>query len=175
MSASLGKTLAIILLVIIVIAAVAGLRYLVFPWGITGGVFHGFHNLRLNGTGFWAWPFIGLAGLFGLAVLFLWIAVVVWVYRDAEKRGLNGAVWALVVFFAHVIGLVIYVLIRSEHPVAAPASGAPAPACPRCGKSIGHEHAFCPHCGERLRPVCPKCAAEVQPDWKACPKCGEKI
>jgi RNA polymerase subunit RPABC4/transcription elongation factor Spt4 len=110
-----------------------------------------------------------------LAALLVWIAITVWVYKDAEKRGMSGALWALVVFFAHLIGLLVYFLIRTDHPVFVKEDGSPAPACPKCGKTAGRDHAFCPSCGEQLQPGCPKCKKSVQPDWKACPYCGQKL
>ncbi len=93
---------------------------------------------------------------------------------------MNGALWALLAFFLHLIGLLIFVIVRSEHPVRAgtgPAAAAPAgvPGCPKCGRPVDSHHSFCPACGERLQPRCPKCGRDVQVGWQACPNCGEKL
>ncbi len=48
--------------------------------------------------------------------LVLWIFVLVWVYRDAEERGMNGILWVLVVFFLSIIGLIIYIVVREDKP-----------------------------------------------------------
>ncbi len=116
MNASTAKTLGIILVVFIILMVVWPLKYLLFaPAGVFHGLSNGWHDFR--GDGAWAWPLIGFAGLFGLLFLAFWVVIIVWVYKDAEKRGMNAIVWALVVFFLHFLGLIIYMLIRSEHPV----------------------------------------------------------
>jgi len=190
MDASTGKTIGIILVVLIALAAFGVLRFLVLvPLGIVDGAVHGFHAPHFERVGFWLWPWAGFAGFFGLLVFFVWIAVVVWVYGDAEKRGLSGVIWALVVFFTHFVGLVIYALVRSGRPVLAPSSGSPAapappsfrppvpppPACVKCGKPVEPGHAYCPACGEAQMPACTKCGRFTQKGWVACPYCGEKL
>jgi hypothetical protein len=42
------------------------------------------------------------------------IAILVWVYQDANKRGTNGCLWAIVVFFLGLIGLILYILLRPK-------------------------------------------------------------
>ncbi len=176
MNASTGKTLGIILVVLFVLMIAWPLKYVLFaPVGLIDSIFNGGHGIHI-GHGDW-WPWIGFAGFFALAALALWIALVVWVYRDAEKRGMNGALWALLVFFLHLLGLLIFVIVRGDHPVRA--GGGPRPdapsACPKCGKSVDRNHSFCPACGERLQPRCPKCGRDVQVGWQACPHCVEKL
>jgi len=171
MNASAAKTLGIIVVVLLVLMIAWPLKYLIFwPAGLAHGFFHGVHDWN---TGWWPW--IGLAGFFGLALLVFWIAVIVWVYKDAERRGMHGALWAIIVFFLHLIGLLIFVLVRSEHPLLAPGGRTAPPGCPRCGKAIERYHAFCPACGERLQPKCAKCGRDVQAGWQTCPHCGEKL
>lgn len=68
-----------------------------------------------------------LAGLC-LAIVFLliiFILVGVWVYRDAESRGMSGAAWAIGVILGGVFGgaivgiiiLVVYLVVRKDRPV----------------------------------------------------------
>jgi hypothetical protein len=187
MNASTAKTLGIIFVVIIVISAAWPLKYVLFaPAGFFHGLTNGWNNLHADGD--WVWPWIGLAGLAGLAILAFWIAVVVWVYKDAEKRGMNPIIWAMVAFFVHFLGVVIYLLVRSEHPIRArdaapvqpPTGSSPtAPAapqlCPKCGQATDNRHTYCPSCGERIKPVCPVCGKNVQTGWKACPNCGGSL
>ena len=54
--------------------------------------------------------------LIGLVALGVWIAVTVWTYRDAQARGENGILWAVIVFFLGLIGLVIWLVVRSNKP-----------------------------------------------------------
>ncbi|MHA1608074.1 MAG: PLDc N-terminal domain-containing protein [Candidatus Freyarchaeota archaeon] len=49
-------------------------------------------------------------------VIALWcivaIILAVWVYRDAEERGMEGALWLIIVLLTGIIGLIIYLIIR---------------------------------------------------------------
>jgi RNA polymerase subunit RPABC4/transcription elongation factor Spt4 len=184
MNASAGKTLGIIAIILLILILAGPVRHFFFaPFGLARGWFNGFHVRHFDSGDYWAWPWIGLGIFFALALLVIWVFVLIWVYRDAEKRGMNGAVWVLVVLFVHLIGLLIYFIVRSDHPVkTGPAAAAPTPAappaaqvCPKCGKPIDKNYAYCPSCGEALKRVCPKCGREVQPGWKACPNCGQKL
>lgn len=49
------------------------------------------------------------------------ILLCIWVYRDAESRGMSGVLWLIVVLIAGLIGLIIYLVVRKEKkPSAAP-------------------------------------------------------
>jgi len=178
MTASAGKTLGIILLVLILLIIAWPIKVLLFaPVAALSGLFHTwppvFDRIHLG-----PFHFIGFAGfsLFALALLFLWIAVIVWVYRDAESRGMSGVLWALIVFIGHLVGLLIYLIVRSDHPIAAPAANrVQVSACAKCGKTVGKDYTYCPHCGERMQSVCPKCGKPVDKSWQACPHCSEKL
>jgi len=107
-------------------------------------------------------------------LLIIWIFVIVWVFRDAERRGMNGVLWALLVFIGNLIGLLIYLIVRSDSlpsQIAEPKLKT----CPSCQKSVGADFAFCPHCGARMEGVCSSCGKKIEEDWKVCPHCGEKL
>lgn len=59
----------------------------------------------------------GISSLFCLIPL-LWFIVAIllciWVYRDAESRGMNGVLWLIVVLIAGIIGLIIYLIVRKD-------------------------------------------------------------
>jgi heme/copper-type cytochrome/quinol oxidase subunit 2 len=61
--------------------------------------------------------FVGLALLF-LLVPIVWFIVAIllciWVYRDAESRGMNGVLWLIIVLIAGIIGLIIYLVVRKD-------------------------------------------------------------
>jgi RNA polymerase subunit RPABC4/transcription elongation factor Spt4 len=177
MTSATGKILGVILIIFVILLIAWPLKLLFFaPSAVFSGFFHdwsrSFEHFR-----FWGWPFLGFAGfsLFALAFLALWIAIIVWVYGDAEKRGMSGVLWALIVFIGHLVGLLIYVLVRSDRPILAPSNRVQSSACSKCGKAVGKDFAFCPHCGERIQAVCPKCEKPVEKGWQACPHCGEKL
>ena len=50
----------------------------------------------------------------------------IWVYRDAESRGMSGVLWLLIVLVVSLVGLVIYLIVRGSHPVRPP-GGMPPP------------------------------------------------
>lgn len=83
-------------------------------------------------------------------MLAIWIAVIVWVYRDAESRGMSGVLWALLVFIGNLIGLLIYLIVRSESLPPA-ARRTESYICSSCKKFIDKNFRFCPHCGKGLK------------------------
>ncbi len=77
-------------------------------------------------------------GIFILILMIVAIWVGLWIYHDAEKRGLDGTSWLIVLFVGNIVGLIIYYFIRKENPVVGktPTGDTPAPAQ---AKSIEHE------------------------------------
>jgi hypothetical protein len=176
MATSPGKTAVLILLIIIILWA--GLRltpFFIAPLGIFSGAVHilqtPFENsLTIRHFPFRLTPFF----LVSLILMIIWIFVIIWVYRDAESRGLNGVLWALLVLIGSVIGLLIYLIIRNENVPQSPPSQT-TPCCPQCSQPIGPNFTYCSHCGTRLQQKCPKCQQPTEPSWKVCPHCGEKL
>ena len=100
----------------------------------------------------------------------IWVCI--WIYRDAESRGENGALWVIILLVSGLIGLIIWLVVRSDKPIVNPRITAskyraqspeyiprtsktktPPPGkkfCKNCGKSIPPNSAFCPNCGIRL-------------------------
>jgi len=105
----------------------------------------------------------------GLWVIFLFIAI--WVYRDAESRGMSGVLWLLVVLITGLIGLIVYLVVRHDKRpmMPPPAYGAPGWAAPPPGGMppaglATAAQGFCRNCGSELTPgaaFCPKCGAKV--------------
>jgi len=94
---------------------------------------------------------VGVFCLIPIVFFVISILLCVWVYRDAESRGMSGVLWLIVVLITGIVGLIIYLIVRKEKTTAP----APAPApvtriCPNCGRSIPPEVKFCPHCGKEL-------------------------
>ncbi len=184
-NASNGKTIALV--VIIVILALFALRSLFFflPFGVIPGLSRSVSGIGPSISG-WLHGY-GAFGRFAIlllpvAFIILWGAVLLWVYRDAQKRGMSGILWLLLVLIGNVIGLLIYAIVRSETPVRRPGPGpsepaacCPPAACPACGKPLAAGYTFCPYCGRSLKKTCPACGKPVEEDWKACPACGAPI
>jgi len=93
MSNSSNKTLILVLLVAIIILSFVG----IMPW-FRFGIYHLFGWLSNMGeppvVHFGLGPrgliTTGLFSVLPLLLLLLWIVLIMWVYRDAEKRGMNG-------------------------------------------------------------------------------------
>lgn len=69
-------------------------------------------------------------GLTGLEITWVsvygavYVAFLIWIARDAQKHGMNPAVWVVVVFIFNLVGLVLYLISR---PAASSARGGVAP------------------------------------------------
>lgn len=111
-----------------------------------------------------------------IVILIVWIFVVVWVYKDAEKRGKSGILWAIIVFFLGIIGLIIWLVVRPKQiagvgygppvqpyqapyqsPYQPPYQPPPSPAaqiCPTCGRPATYiqqyNRWYCYNCGKYL-------------------------
>lgn len=84
-----------------------------------------------------------------------------WVHSDAKERGMdNAALWVLVVLLVpNLIGLVIYLVVRSNHGRKT--------ACPSCGFAVADSSGFCPRCGAQQPPI-------TQMDLSAAPSKAKK-
>ncbi len=107
----------------------------------------------------------GLVTLISFIVASL-IFMIAYVNRDASRRGMNSALWTiLVIVFLPtwgIIGLIIYLLMREPMPYQ----------CPQCGSTVGARFNFCPNCKCYLHPSCPQCKREIAETDKFCPFCG---
>jgi len=171
MTAETGRTLGLIALILLVL--LIGLRLTplaIVPLGVFSGFAHGLKTFVVNG--FHVGPFMPILPFSFL--MLIWIFVVIWIYRDAQRRGMNGALWALLVFFGNLIGLLIYLIVRSDRPLLI-AENRPTLTCPSCRKIVAQNYIYCPHCGKSLRSVCAACGKQVEPGWKACPHCGATL
>ena len=149
----------------------------------------------LGMSGCWSGPFLG--GWLGhnsvpffrlFAPISIWglisAGLAVWVGIDANKRGLNGVLWGLLVFFTGIVGLIVYLLVgpAMQHrngDAPGPAIGdpvqpeQPAPStgnrCPKCAGEINDDYKACPLCGTALK--CGHCGEPTRGDWKVCPYC----
>ncbi len=108
--------------------------------------------------------------IIGIWIIFLLIAI--WVYRDAESRGMSGVLWLILVLLFGLIGLIIYLVVRHDKvpPMTQPYYGQPGwappppgPAPPAAGPAPSAQ-ATCRNCGSPLAPgatFCGKCGAKV--------------
>ena len=55
-----------------------------------------------------------------IGLFVVWILLAVWVYRDAKKRGMEATLWLLLVLLTGFIGLIVYLIVRRDHPIQQP-------------------------------------------------------
>lgn len=137
-------------------------------------------NFYHNPEDFFGWPelhdqpglsYLALGGVITLVSLTAsGIAFLIgYVNRDARRRGMNSALWTLLVIIFLpgwlFIGFVIYFLMREPLPYD----------CPQCGKPVGARFNFCPNCKCNLHPSCPNCKHEVGKTDKFCPYCATEL
>ena len=129
-------------------------------------------------------PFL-VGGLFCGIILVLFIVsilIAIWVYRDAEKRGMSGVLWLIVVLVAGLIGLIIYFVVRKPLQPVMPPGYVMAPVVPGYGypppmqpmqqpmqpqmpmAQPGGAWKYCSNCGNQVAanaPNCPRCGAKI--------------
>ncbi len=89
----------------------------------------------------------GLAGaacavaiVFSILALAVEVLILVWIYKDAKARGdQNAAIWLVLVFFTHLVGLIVYLLARPKGDLAP---------CGACHNRKMTTLVKCPHCGQ---------------------------
>ncbi len=124
-------------------------------------------------------------------VLLLWLAVIVWVYRDISSRTKDllartcSVIWSILCPF---LGLPIYFVLRPKRSLqdryessltreAILADLSVDISCPDCGRLISDEWAFCPFCQTELRKKCrnSQCDSFMDFSWSACASCGTPV
>lgn len=122
----------------------------------------------------------------GGVLLLLWLALVVWAFRDNRARSRSNwsaVLTVLLVLLVPVIGLVIYLLLRPRETLSESYDRAleqeallqqieDKPACPTCSRPTQANWFLCPSCHTHLRQPCPVCNSPLELHWDICPYCG---
>lgn len=75
----------------------------------------------------------------------IWIYLLFWIYKDAERRGSSGILWAVLFFFFSWIAIIIWIIVRGpiqpqggvhHHYYAPPPAAGPVQYCPTCGQPM---------------------------------------
>ncbi|MDZ4169893.1 MAG: zinc ribbon domain-containing protein [Coriobacteriia bacterium] len=121
-----------------------------------------------------------------LCILFsvvLWIALVFWTWRDANRRGAMGWFWGLAALIFPVAGWIIYLVVRPpefiddarERDLEIRAKEVTLSrdfeSCPACYKPVDHDFLICPYCMKKLRKSCTDCGRALKLQWTVCPYC----
>jgi hypothetical protein len=114
------------------------------------------------------------------------IALVFWTYRDADRRGAMGWLWALAVLFFSIAGWVVYLVVRPpellddarerdlEIRAKEVALARDYESCPACYRPVEQDFLICPNCMKKLRKPCIECGRALKLNWQVCPYCKTK-
>lgn len=131
--------------------------------------------------------FMLMVRLFVLFLIILWLSLVYWTYRDAQRRGAMGVYWAVIVLLFNLFGWLVYLIVRpaeyvmdvkereleiKEREILLNRSDL---LCPSCRKPNDKDFLVCPYCLKKLRNTCPKCGRAVNLDWRMCPYCKTTV
>ncbi|MDO4596723.1 MAG: zinc ribbon domain-containing protein [Coriobacteriaceae bacterium] len=119
-------------------------------------------------------------------VIALYALSIVYVVKDAQRRGVQSYVlWGIIAAIPFV-GLIAWLVLRPasfaadreeqeldialrERQLAEYGS------CPNCGTTINKDFVVCPVCNTQVRNVCPSCHRPLDAHWKVCPYCRTHI
>lgn len=124
----------------------------------------------------------------GAYVAAFWFALVVWTFRDIQKRSRDVLVQVLatlLVLLFNVPGLVLYTILRPPETLAEAYARSleeesllqdieDRQSCPNCKRRIQPDYLLCPSCRTQLKQVCLNCSRLLHLAWHVCPYCGKE-
>jgi hypothetical protein len=119
-------------------------------------------------------------------LIVMWIAALVWTYRDIASRTrdpLTQTVSVLTVLVFNLPGMFLYLILRPKdtiadrydrqleaeallHEIQEQAT------CPSCRRRVEDAFVACPYCRSTLRMPCESCQKPLLARWVVCPYCG---
>jgi len=127
-----------------------------------------------------------LTGLAGAFLVALWLALVIWTYRDMRARHRDRLVHilaALMVALLNLPGVLVYLILRPARTLeeeyqqtleeeALLQSIEDQSVCPGCERHTHEDWLVCPSCQTKLRKRCHSCGRLMELPWNICPYCG---
>ncbi len=119
----------------------------------------------------------------------LWLAIIIWVTRDALARSnsiLFQAFSILLNIAVPVLGVLLYLIIRpgrtrlERYYEELEVSGLEIEqeqeknSCDKCLTPTDKDYAYCPNCAAHLKKACSKCKKSFPNLWNICPFCGKE-
>jgi RNA polymerase subunit RPABC4/transcription elongation factor Spt4 len=122
----------------------------------------------------------------GVVLATLWLALVIWAYRDMRARSRDTfaqILVAVVVAALNVPGVFIYVLLRPRETLSEAYERSleeeallqeieEKPTCPGCGQRVQDDWQACAYCHTRLHKSCINCGRMLELSWNLCPHCA---
>jgi RNA polymerase subunit RPABC4/transcription elongation factor Spt4 len=127
-----------------------------------------------------------LTGFAGAFLIALWVALVVWTYRDIRSRHRDRLVHflaAALVALLNLPGVLVYLILRPSRTLEEEYQQTleeesllqaieDQPICPGCERRIKADWVVCPSCQTKLRKPCHSCGRLMELPWNICPFCG---
>jgi len=127
-----------------------------------------------------------LTGFSGAFIVALWIALVIWTYRDIRSRARDPLVQilsALLVAVLNLPGVLVYLILRPQRTLeeeyqrtleeeALLQALEDLPLCPGCERRVKDDWQVCPNCHTKLKKSCNECGKLMELPWNLCPYCG---
>lgn len=108
---------------------------------------------------------LGITGtLISLIFMIYWIGLALWVYKDANAKRNNPALWGGLVLLTNLAGLIIYFMYKQNSII-----------CYKCGVIQNRENIFCSYCGTKINDQCSQCGSIVNNSEHYCSRCGKKL
>lgn len=93
-----------------------------------------------------------------------WLGLALWVYKDANRRKLNAALWGLLILITNLVGLFVYIVNKQNNQT-----------CYKCGTLQNRTNIFCYNCGTKINDSCKSCGAIINKREHYCSRCGSEI
>jgi RNA polymerase subunit RPABC4/transcription elongation factor Spt4 len=119
----------------------------------------------------------------------LWIALIIWTYRDIRSRSRDPLVQilsALLVAVLNLPGVLVYLILRPARTLEEEYQHTleeesllqaldELPLCPGCERRVKDDWQVCPNCHTKLKKPCHHCAKLMELAWNICPYCGTPV
>lgn len=119
----------------------------------------------------------------------LWIALVIWTYRDIRARARDPLVQilsALLVAVLNLPGVLVYLILRPSRTLEEEYQHTleeetllqaleDLPLCPGCERRVKDDWQVCPNCHTKLKKACHHCGRLMELPWNVCPYCGTPV
>jgi RNA polymerase subunit RPABC4/transcription elongation factor Spt4 len=127
-----------------------------------------------------------LLALVGAYAAAFWFCLVIWTFRDIQKRSRDVLVQVLattIVLIFNVPGLILYTILRPPETLAEAYARSleeesliqdieERASCPGCKRRVQADYIVCPNCRAELKQPCPNCGRLLQLGWRICPYCA---
>src|SRR5512147_1429621 len=116
----------------------------------------------------------------------LWIALIIWTFRDIRTRSRDTLLHLLSTLLVTVLnlpGVLVYLILRPPRTLeeeyqrtleeeALLQALEDLPLCPGCERRVKDDWQVCPNCHTKLKKTCENCDRLMELPWNICPYCG---